>query len=159
MTSSAASTDFLNQHLAKTDNFGLDVRSYKFDAGSTAYLGRSFRLANATHPNDYTRAYVTTIAQVNNLIEMRVACGTQSLGRLVRLMDKSSVFGMQNGLQSMVSAMISMSIIGYPFLLPDMIGGDAYKGNFPTPQLYVRWVQANVFMPAMQFRYARGTVV
>lgn len=33
-----------------------------------------------------------------------------------------------------------------------MIGGNGYKHK-PTPELLVRWTQANVFMPAMQFGY------
>lgn len=40
-----------------------------------------------------------------------------------------------------------------PFsVLPDMIGGNGY-GGAPSAELFVRWVQANTFMPAMQFSY------
>lgn len=43
---------------------------------------------------------------------------------------------------------------GYPFCLPDMIGGNAYFGQRPDPELLVRWTQANALMPAMQFSIA-----
>jgi alpha-glucosidase (family GH31 glycosyl hydrolase) len=33
-----------------------------------------------------------------------------------------------------------------------MIGGNGY-GIVPDKELFVRWMQANVFMPAMQFSY------
>ena len=33
-----------------------------------------------------------------------------------------------------------------------MIGGNGY-GTVPDKELFVRWMQANVFMPAMQFSY------
>lgn len=41
-------------------------------------------------------------------------------------------------------------LIGFPFVLPDMIGGNAYVVK-PDEELFVRWAQANVFMPALQF--------
>ena len=52
-----------------------------------------------------------------------------------------------------------MSFAGYPFVLPDMIGGNGYAGGLdgtelPSKELFVRWMQANVFMPAMQFSFA-----
>ena len=44
--------------------------------------------------------------------------------------------------------------MGYPFCLPDMIGGNAYFGRRPDRELLVRWAQANALMPAMQFSIA-----
>ena len=41
-------------------------------------------------------------------------------------------------------------LLGYPFVLPDMIGGNAY-GGLPSEELFVRWTQANAFMPTLQF--------
>ena len=35
-----------------------------------------------------------------------------------------------------------------------MIGGNAYTTLIPDRELFIRWMQANVFMPAMQFSYA-----
>ena len=46
-----------------------------------------------------------------------------------------------------------MSFAGYPFVLPDMIGGNGYGSELPSRELFVRWMQANVFMPAMQFSF------
>ncbi len=47
---------------------------------------------------------------------------------------------------------VSRPFTGYPFVLPDMIGGNGYNGR-PGRELFIRWMQANVFMPAMQFSY------
>ena len=46
--------------------------------------------------------------------------------------------------------MILTGLLGYPFVLPDMIGGNAY-GGLPSEELFVRWTQANAFMPTLQF--------
>ena len=42
---------------------------------------------------------------------------------------------------------------GYSFVLPDMIGGNGYREGAPSRELYIRWLQVNVFMPAMQISY------
>lgn len=34
-----------------------------------------------------------------------------------------------------------------------MIGGNGYNTLLPERELFVRWMQANVFMPTMQFSY------
>jgi alpha-glucosidase (family GH31 glycosyl hydrolase) len=46
-----------------------------------------------------------------------------------------------------------MNMVGYPLVLPDMIGGNGY-GETPTKELFIRWLQANVFMPSLQYSYA-----
>ena len=34
-----------------------------------------------------------------------------------------------------------------------MIGGNGYNTVLPEKELFVRWMQANVFMPTMQFSF------
>lgn len=66
-----------------------------------------------------------------------------------------------------------MNMNGYPLVLPDMIGGNGYNPCFVAPgapvpencnpnnndegrpdeEIFLRWLQANVFMPALQFSY------
>lgn len=81
------------------------------------------------------------------------------------------MWGIENGLHALITSALTMSIIGYPFILPDMVGGNAYNQSremfyycyycdcyvaynehaVPQPELYIRWVQATVFMPSIQF--------
>lgn len=46
-----------------------------------------------------------------------------------------------------------MNMVGYPFVLPDMIGGNGYNNIRPDEEIFIRWLQANVFMPSLQFSY------
>lgn len=51
-----------------------------------------------------------------------------------------------------------MNLNGYVLVLPDMVGGNGYGSSFdeivpPTKELFLRWLQANVFMPAIQFSF------
>ena len=49
--------------------------------------------------------------------------------------------------------------VGYPFVLPDMIGGNGYaddpldQSQIPSKEMFIRWLQANIFMPAIQFSF------
>lgn len=68
----------------------------------------------------------------------------------VRMLDKLSHWNIDAGLKSMIPTVLQIGLLGYPFVLPDMIGGNAY-GDWPTKELYIRWMEVNVFMPAVQF--------
>merc|ERR1711973_103655 len=56
------------------------------------------------------------------------------------------------GLQTVIPTALLFSTIGYPFILPDMIGGNVYYDeDLPSEELFIRWMQLNAFMPSMQF--------
>ena len=60
--------------------------------------------------------------------------GTNSYTGLVRMGDKDTVWGVDNGLQSLIPSLLTSAVIGYPFTLPDIIGGSAYwSEKHPTP--------------------------
>ena len=61
-----------------------------------------------------------------------------------------STWSTSNGLRSVIPTLLTSGLLGYPFCLPDMIGGNAYFGRKPDVELLVRWAQANALMPAMQ---------
>jgi alpha-glucosidase (family GH31 glycosyl hydrolase) len=54
-------------------------------------------------------------------------------------------------LKTLINTALTFGILGYPFILPDMIGGNAYSGMKPDRELFIRWLQATSLMPAMQF--------
>ena len=108
--------------------------------------------------HSYTTAYAEAVSSFGRMIEVRVARNTQHLPIFVRMLDKYSTWGYGNGLKTMVTTLLQMSFAGYPFVLPDMIGGNGYGAGLegvelPPKELFVRWMQANVFMPAMQFSF------
>jgi len=45
-------------------------------------------------------------------------------------MDKDSHWRRDNGLLSLIPSVLLYGILGYPFVLPDMIGGNAYNSIF-----------------------------
>jgi len=131
-------------------NYGID--SFKFDAGEANWLPPSLRLEGDPRlaPNIYTTKYVEAVAPLGGLVEVRTGHRSQEHAIFTRMLDKLSHWGYDAGLQSMIPTALQFGILGYPFVLPDMIGGNAY-GNWPSKELYVRWLEVNLFMPAVQF--------
>lgn len=56
----------------------------------------------------------------------------------------------ENGLKTLIPAALLFGLLNRPFVLPDIIGGNAYKGSCDR-ELFIRWTQATTFLPAMQF--------
>lgn len=70
--------------------------------------------------------------------------GQQKYGFIARAVDANPDFG-DMGLGRSVRQALSLSVVGYPFAITDMVGGSG-KGN-PTDEVLVRWAQAEVAMP------------
>jgi alpha-glucosidase (family GH31 glycosyl hydrolase) len=48
---------------------------------------------------------------------------------------------------------LAMSLAGYPFILPDMVGGNEYDEKADADMM-IRWTQLNALLPSMQFSLA-----
>jgi len=128
------------------------IDGFKFDAGEPCFLPRRFVTHTPlSHPAEYTRAWVNNVASQFELAEVRSGHNSTGNASLVRMGDRFSDWGVENGLGSIIPALLTSGVLGYPFCLPDIIGGNAYFGKHPDEELLVRWAQANALMPAMQF--------
>ncbi|KAM6965679.1 myogenesis-regulating glycosidase-like isoform 2-T2 [Aplochiton taeniatus] len=135
------------------------VASFKFDAGETSYLPREFStLVPLPDPSTFTRRYTEMAVPFNERAELRVGYQSQNISCFFRIIDRDSVWGYELGLKSIIPTVLTISILGYQFILPDMIGGNAYpnrtaegKEGLPDRELYIRWLELSAFMPAMQF--------
>ena len=102
----------------------IGVDSFKFDAGEVYhFMPRYFKTHRLLqNPGDFTTLYAQLVADMGGMVEMRSAYNSQEQPIFVRMMDKDSVWGYENGLKTMIPTALVMSILGYPFNLPDMIG-------------------------------------
>jgi myogenesis-regulating glycosidase len=130
-----------------------DIDGFKFDAGEPSFLPRNaVTHTSLSCPSDYTRAWINNVAGHFPVSEARAGVpGTQSAAPLLRMFDRFSTWGDDNGLASVITALLTASILGYPLVLPDMIGGNAYDDEVPDAELMIRWAQASAAMPALQF--------
>ena len=130
---------------------GLD--GYKFDAGEAAFFPADAVSTEFLSPNDYTYHYIDFVARHFRLTEVRSAWKNQTAPIFFRQWDKWSTWGLDNGLHSVLTGILALGLSGYPFILPDMIGGNAYDEQ-PDAELMIRWTQLNALLPAMQFSLA-----
>ncbi|VDI22641.1 Hypothetical predicted protein [Mytilus galloprovincialis] len=137
------------QFLQKTYN----ISSFKFDAGETNWLPNIFETAYDSpnfYPTKWAELAYASDTEVRHQ-EVRVGVSTQHLPVFVRMLDKNSNWENKNGLKTLINTALTFGLLGYPFVLPDMIGGNAYEGNKPDRELFIRWLEATALLPAMQF--------
>ena len=131
-----------------------NISSFKFDAGETSWLPHIYSAYNmSVNPGHlYPAKWVELAAKADPKCQQEVRAGykTQQYPMLIRMMDKMSNWGHDNAIKTIIPCVLTYGILGYPFVLPDMIGGNAYK-NHPDPELFIRWLQLTTFMPSMQF--------
>ncbi|XP_027889749.1 myogenesis-regulating glycosidase-like [Xiphophorus couchianus] len=159
-TNSEASKWFLS-HLNSLKRH-YNVTSFKFDAGETSYLPRQFStLVPLSDPSTFTRRYSEMAIPFSSRAELRVGYQSQNISCFFRIINRDSVWGYELGLKSIIPTVLTISILGYQFVLPDMIGGNAYPNRtaglinethaLPDKELYIRWLELSAFMPAMEF--------
>ncbi|KAG9261847.1 putative family 31 glucosidase [Astyanax mexicanus] len=134
------------------------IASFKFDAGETSYLPQQFStFSSLQDPSTFTRRYTEIAIPYNDRAELRSGYQSQNISCFFRIIDRDSLWGYDLGLKSIIPTVLTISILGYQFILPDMIGGNAYPNRtegqkgLPDRELYIRWLELSAFMPAMQF--------
>lgn len=146
-TNALAAHWFKGQLNKLVTDYGVD--GFKFDAGDVQFLPKDGILENSCFRNKFTDYYVEWSKEISGY-EVRTAYLAQGKGVIVRQFDKNSDWSVTNGLKAVLTQTLAMSIIGYPFVLPDMIGGNEYFGKV-SDKLMKRWCQLNAFLPMMQF--------
>lgn len=140
----------LKQIIAET---GVD--SFKFDAGESSWLPQVpfFSTNGDDHPETNLKMYVHTASSFGRMVEVRSARQTQQYPVFVRMIDRESRWTGRLAASTLIPTLLHMNVIGYPFVLPDMIGGNGYGNDVISEELFIRWLQITVFMPSLQFSY------
>lgn len=96
------------------DEFGID--SFKFDAGESNWLPSSLILSDKIEesywPAAFTTSYVDAVSKFGSMIEVRVGRRTQNYPIFVRMLDKDSHWGYDNGLKTLLTTLLQMSMVG-----------------------------------------------
>lgn len=145
---------FLEQLYRLQREYGID--GFKFDAGEPCFLPQhpTFR-ETLCIPDEYTLYWNRNIASKFAIREVRAASrGCQSYVSFLRLFDKFSVWNFDNGLASIIPATLVAGIVGYPFVLPDIVGGNCYDDRQLSEELFIRWLELSLAMPSVQLSVA-----
>ncbi|OWF36565.1 uncharacterized family 31 glucosidase KIAA1161-like [Mizuhopecten yessoensis] len=157
-TNPEAAEWFINRLKTMQQEYGID--SFKFDAGEMTYLPSSYKTYRTLkNPGYYIKAFVDIVSKFGDMIEVRCGFKSQNHQIFVRMADKDSKWGYDNGLKALIPTALTLGLLGYPYILPDMIGGNGYGEVIgvdvvlPERELYIRWLQLTAFLPAMQFSF------
>lgn len=147
--------DTARHHGNKLDNFTADngLHVLKFDGGQFTVLPKCVLIEGLSQPGNFTKSFVQFVAArrpPNGLSEVRVGFFTQDQPVLIQLLDRKSTWDQQNGLRSVLNAVLALGIGGYPFVVPGTVGGIG-ASQVKDEELYIRWMQLNTFLPFMQF--------
>nr|XP_056704795.1 myogenesis-regulating glycosidase-like [Euleptes europaea] len=134
------------------------ILSFKFDAGETCYLPEEFSTFEPLpDPSIWSRNYAEVAIPFYEFAEVRVGYRSQHVPCFVRIIDRDSIWDHELGLKSVIPTVLTVGLLGYPFILPDMIGGNFLPNktggavDLPDRDLYIRWLELSAFLPAMQF--------
>ncbi len=128
---------------------GLD--GFKFDGGEASFVPRDAVLHQPGNSrNHFSHAYVDWVGRNFSLCEVRTGWNNQNSPILFRLWDLFSNWGADNGLRAIIPATLQLSLTGYPFTFPDMIGGNGYF-TFPKNKL-LRKLITGVAIPLIERR-------
>ncbi len=136
----------------------LGFAGFKFDGGDGKYTPAYGRFHAPQRPQGFANRYLEFIARhFPDYSESRVAWMVQREGLITREGGKDSVWGLQNGLHALITQGMTQAVLGYPYLICDMIPGRVLTrfadAPLPTDELFVRWTEASAFTPIMQFSY------
>jgi len=138
----------------------LGIDGFKIDGGDGKYQPghRDSDFAGETTPSAFCDAYVKFFADfAPELAETRTGWRTQGLGLISRQGGKDSHWGLDNGMHAMITLGLQMALMGFAYILPDMIPGrvQTLVSDYPLPtdELFVRWTEVSAFFPVMQFSY------
>ncbi len=140
-------------------DYGFD--GFKFDAGDAVYQPpeETRKTRRGITLNEYTDLFMEFAARhAYHLAEFRVHWLSQRLGVITRLGGKDTVWGLDNGLRAVITQSLTHGLLGYPYLIPDMIVGRVRTREkskpLPTKEIMIRWMQASILMPIPQYSYA-----
>ncbi|KAH9396499.1 hypothetical protein TYRP_019520 [Tyrophagus putrescentiae] len=88
-----------------------------------------------------------------SLAGVKEARNNQDLSLFVYMSRREASWTDPQGIKSLIPTALALSMAGYSFIVPDLVGGSQLASSKPSPdgELYTRWAQATALMPAMQF--------
>ncbi|KFP40151.1 putative family 31 glucosidase KIAA1161, partial [Chlamydotis macqueenii] len=124
-----AARDWFQSHLRQLRHkYG--ISSFKFDAGETSYLPKQFSTFRPLpDPSIWSRRYTEMAIPFYELAEVRVGYQSQNISCFFRIIDRDSVWGYELGLKSLIPTVLTISMLGYPFISADMIGGNFFPNK------------------------------
>ena len=141
------------------ETYGVD--GFKFDAGDAGMYRSTDRSFEPCLPQDHT-TYFDSFAAEYAFNELRAVWNLGGAPLVCRLHDKMHSWD-KDGLDCIIPNTLTQGLIGCYYGCPDMIGGGNYAsfldGFQLDEELYLRWLEASLFCPMIQFSIAPWRVL
>ena len=139
------------------NKYGVD--GFKLDGGDSEFYDHPFRSARSVTPNRHCELWAR-IGLSFPLNEYRACWKLAGQPLAQRLRDKRHDW---EDLQKLIPHALALSLMGYAYVCPDLIGGGEYtsflEGAEVDEELVVRYAQCSALMPMMQFSVAPWRVL
>ena len=134
----------------KIDKLQIDhkIDTFTFTGGETDMLPfQSNFHDNLPSSNAYHAHFAELASELGSAVQISTASAVQHLGLYVRTPRLNSTWD-KSGLEAVIPTALTVGILGYPFIVPDVVGGSGY-GPVTDQELYIRWLQVSIFMPVL----------
>ena len=141
-------------------NYGVD--GFKFDAGDAKYYFDDDINYGNLDANAMSELWGMLGTEYSfNEYRACFKCSGQAI--VQRLRDKAHSWD-ENGVASLIPCALAQSIIGHPYICPDMIGGGSWQSFWDNAdnldwELFIRYAQCATLMPMMQYSAAPWRVL
>ncbi|XP_070543125.1 myogenesis-regulating glycosidase-like [Ptychodera flava] len=147
----------------KNLQFKYGVDAFKFIGGEAAYLPGNYvthRQKSIKNPLMYSHRLVEMALEFGPETQIGVGHSTQAVPLFIRMGEKSSGWGYNNGIKAIIPTVLQYGLIGYPYVIPAPIGGNPYlnemnlateTAGLPDRELYIRWLELVAYLPVMEF--------
>ncbi len=162
LSNPAADKWWMEQLTGLQERYGVD--GFKFDAGAPFYYLDEYVYFEPGCSGIKQTQLFSEFAARFAYNELRETLNQPHLACAQRLRDKSPAW-QGNGLDTLIPNSLAQSLVGYPFICPDMIGGGEFSHfqggdlSFLDEEMVVRAAQASALLPMMQYSAAPWRVL
>ncbi|KAL7019628.1 hypothetical protein ACKWTF_011184 [Chironomus riparius] len=131
------------------------IDSFYLEFGNAYDMPKFYDSSEALlNPDQYKSIFMDNITSSLTLLGVS---GAISVPRPPAFLSLPQVNSTWHGLKTVLTSIINYGIIGYPFIMPNAVGGDFIVeqngSNLPELELYIRWLQLATFLPVLRFKY------
>ncbi|XP_077989452.1 myogenesis-regulating glycosidase-like [Glandiceps talaboti] len=137
-----------------------NIDALLFDGGEASHLPPNYvahRKRSMENPNRYSEKFVDFASDFGLETQIGVGQRTQAVPLFVRMEEKRSGWGYNNGIKAIIPAALQYGLLGYPYFIPAPIGGNVDSDSstevngLPDRELYIRWLELVTYLPVMEF--------
>ena len=149
-----ASRDWFKSKLRKLRT-AYNITTIRFGYGNALWLpsNSEFYTKNLL-PNDIFKIFSRFVEGLGKIILERTS-QTQNVPSLISVQSEIIDNGEQKCLKNIIPEVLTVGMLGYPFLISDGIDirhlMGSKDGELPSEELFIRWMQLSTFFPAMKY--------